>query len=166
MNIVKKIIDVTLTFIILFSIIFFGLYIFKIEPFVVLSGSMEPKIGTGSLCLINKNYKYDSIKEEDVIAYNLDEETMVIHRVIEINDNGIITKGDANEIQDISLTTKKNYVGKNVFCIPKIGYAVRAFQSNNGKIILFSIIALLIIVGFLFGESDKKNSKKELEKEE
>lgn len=166
MNIVKKIIDVTLTFIILFSIIFFGLYIFKIEPFVVLSGSMEPKIGTGSLCLINKNYKYDSIKEEDVIAYNLDKETMVIHRVIEINDNGIITKGDANEIQDISLTTKKNYVGKNVFCIPKIGYAVRAFQSNNGKIILFSIIALLIIVGFLFGESDKKNSKKELEKEE
>ena len=165
MNIVKKIIDVVLTFIILFSIIFIGLYLFKIEPFVVLSGSMEPKIGTGSLCLINKNYKYESIKEEDIIAYKLNDGTMVTHRVIEKNNDKMVTKGDANKSQDLSSPTKSNYVGKNFFCIPKIGYAVRSLQSNNGKIILISIIALLLLVGFLFGEPDKKNTKKEGPKE-
>lgn len=166
MNIVKKIIDVVLTFIILFSIIFLGLYLFKIEPFVVLSGSMGPKIETGSLCLINKNYKYESIKEKDIVSYKLNDGTMVIHRVIEKNNDKLVTKGDANESPDISSPTKSNYVGKNIFCVPKIGYAVRALQSNNGKIVLTSIIILLLLVGFLFGEPDKKNTKKELKKEE
>ena len=167
MKILKGIINFITTLIIGVVIIFLGLYIFGVKPYVVLSGSMEPKIQTGSLCFINTKVKFDSIKEDDVIAFKLEDGTMVTHRVIEITDEGFLrTKGDANESRDEIKTTKDNYVGKNLFSIPKIGYVVRLIQTTTGKIVFGTFIVLLIVVGFLFGDDDKKKMDKKEKSEE
>lgn len=158
MKIIKGLINVLTTLIIVVGVIFIGLYIFGITPYVVLSGSMEPTIKTGSLCFINKHAKYEKIKEKDIIAFKSNG-TLVTHRVDEINDDGFVTKGDSNDTQDGSLVTKDNFVGKNIFWIPKVGYGVKLVQSTKGKIIFGTLIVLLFIAGLLFGEDKKKVSK-------
>ena len=156
MKIIKKIINVLTTLIIVVGGIFLVLYLFGIVPYVILSGSMEPTIKTGSLCFINKKVDVQKIKKKDVIAFKLDDGTLVTHRVDKINKDGIITKGDNNKRVDDGVVTANNYVGKNIFWIPKVGYVVMAFQSTRGKIVLITCVVLLYVVGMLFGDDTKK----------
>ena len=159
MKIITKIINILLTLVIIIGLIFVFLYAIKIEPYVVLSGSMEPTIETGSLCFINKNTKIEDVKENDIIAFKLSDGTLVTHRAIEIKDTGIVTKGDNNNGADSNEVKKDNFVGKNLFWIPKVGYVVKAFQTTSGKIIIITSIVLLFAVGFLFGDNKKKELK-------
>ncbi len=156
MKIIKCLINVLTSLIICVGGIILILYICGIVPYVVLSGSMEPTIETGSLCFINKNISIDKIKEKDIIAFKMNDNTLVTHRAVEITDSGIVTKGDNNEDTDSNVVIKDNFVGKNVFWIPKIGYLVKSFQSTKGKIIIITFIILLLVSGFLFGEDKKK----------
>ena len=159
MKVVKAIVNVLTTIIIGVGGLILVLYLFGIVPYVVLSGSMEPTIDTGSLCFINKNAKYEDVKEKDIIAFKLSDGTLVTHRAIEITETGIVTKGDNNDGADSNQVKKDNFVGKNLFWIPKVGYAVKAFQSTKGKIIVITSIVLLFAAGFLFGENKKKEIK-------
>ena len=159
MKIIKKIINVLTTLIIVVGGIFLVLYLFGIVPYVILSGSMEPTIKTGSLCFINKKVDFQEIKKKDVIAFKLDDGTLVTHRVNKINKDGIITKGDNNKRVDDGVVTANNYVGKNIFWIPKVGYVVMAFQSTRGKIVLITCVVLLFVVGMLFGDDTKKEKE-------
>lgn len=163
MKIIKGLINVLTTLIIVVGVIFIGLYICGITPYVVLSGSMEPTIKTGSLCFINKHAKYEQIKEKDIIAFKSNG-TLVTHRVDEINDDGFVTKGDNNDNQDGSLVTKDNFVGKNIFWIPKAGFVIKLIQSTKGKIIFGTCVVLLLVTGLLFGDDKKKVSKEEKNK--
>ena len=160
MKIVKKIINVLTTIIICVGGLFLILYILGIVPYVVLSGSMEPSIETGSVCFINKHAKFEDIKEKDVIAFKMKDGTLVTHRAIEINDSGIVTKGDNNKDADRNIVTNSNFVGKNLFWIPKVGYVIKAFQTTTGRIIAVALILLLLVSGFLFGDDNKKEKVK------
>ena len=162
MKIVKNIINVLTTLIIVVGVVFIGLYLCGITPYVVLSGSMEPTIKTGSLCFINKHVKYENIKEKDIIAFKM-EGTLVTHRVYSVTDEGFETKGDNNDDKDGSLVTKDNFVGKNIFWIPKVGYGVKLVQSTKGKIIFGTCIVLLFMSGLLLGDDKKKVSKEKVD---
>ena len=143
MKLLKKIINVILTLIIVIAIIIILLLLIGIKSYVALSGSMEPAIETGSLCFVNIKTKYEDIKEQDVIAYKMDDDIVVIHRVVEVNDKQLITKGDVNDYVDSIVVTKDNYIGKNIFNIPKIGYIVRALYINC------HYVAVVLSSGFL-----------------
>lgn len=159
MKIIKNIINVVTTLIIVVGGIFLALFIFGIRPYVVLSGSMEPTFKTGSLCVINQNVKYKNIKEKDIIAFKLNDGTLVTHRVYKKTNDGLQTKGDNNKSIDSVIITEKNYVGKNIFWIPKVGYVVGVVQSTKGKIIFITLIILLLVSGFLFGKDEEKIEK-------
>ena len=119
MKIVKKIINVLTTIIICVGGLFLILYILGIVPYVVLSGSMEPSIETGSVCFINRHTKFNSIKEKDIIAFKYNDGTLVTHRAVEITENGIVTKGDNNKEIDSNKVTKNNnnYLYSITICI-------------------------------------------------
>ncbi len=155
MKIIKGIINALLTLVIVVGVIFIGLYIIGITPYVVLSGSMEPTIKTGSVCFINKHVKYENIKEKDIIAFKMSDGTLVTHRVDSINSETFITKGDANDVKD-GESTKDKYVGKNIFWIPKVGYVVKAIQTTKGRIMAGTIVIVLFAAAFLIGEPSKK----------
>ncbi len=132
------------------------MYAYGIVPYVVLSGSMEPRIETGSLSFININTPYEKILNFDIIAYRLGNNTLVTHRVVNKTNEGLETQGDNNKTKDGIVTTKENYVGKNIFWIPKVGFALRALQTARGKIILITIIAFLIVSGIMLGEEKEE----------
>ena len=166
LKILNFIFNTILTIIIVIGIVFITLYIIGIEPFVVQSGSMEPKIETGSLCFINKLTKFEDINQYDIIAFKLPTGVGVTHRVVEISNEGLITKGDNNDTNDLIITTKENYIGKNVFSIPKIGYVIKLIQTTRGKIIFGTVIIVLFLAGILIGEPSKKKKQKISEKAE
>lgn len=154
-KVIKVLVNALMTLVLIVGIAFIALYVIGIEPFVVESGSMEPTIQTGSLSFINKHVKYDNIKKGDIIAFTVETGNKVTHRVNNITEEGIETKGDANSASDGITTTRKNYIGKNIFSIPKVGYAIKIIQTTRGKIILITIIIIILVYGFLLGNNNK-----------
>ena len=71
--------------------------LFGIRPYVVYSGSMEPKIPTGAVVFI-KEGAY-SPETGDIITFH-NEDTVVTHRVVKKEEGTFITKGDANKNAD------------------------------------------------------------------
>ncbi len=97
----------------------------------VISGSMSPAMEVGDMAIVYQ-VSPSSIAEGDTVQYALSGE-MVIHRVVEVYDEGgttlFITKGDANSTPDMSPVQPSQVVGKVAFTIPKIGWAAIALKS-------------------------------------
>lgn len=130
-------------FVIVFVIILLGI-ISGIRPCSVISGSMEPNLPTWSLCFIDTRISYDEIQTGDIVVYNRrSDDVRIIHRVIEILPEGMITKGDANSVSDGLSVGRDNLYGKNLFYIPYLGYLGRFAQKPIVKI---SIIICLLVV--------------------
>lgn len=105
------------------------IFFFSIKPVVIVSGSMEPGIPTGSLAFIDQ--RDQTAAPGDIIAYTIGD-TTVVHRVIEENDDGTyITKGDSNDTADPAPVARKQVQGKEVFCIPKLGYAIKFIRGTD-----------------------------------
>ncbi len=160
-KVTKIIINFIITSIIIIGILFIGLFCFGVQPYVVESGSMEPTIKTGSVCFINKKADYNEMHEGDIIAFEIDSGAFATHRIAAITDEGFETKGDANSARDNIITTRENFIGKNIFSIPNIGFLVKSLQTASGKIVLGTIIIVLFLAGILIGEPSKKSKNKE-----
>ena len=125
------------------------------EGYVVVSGSMEPTIPTGSI-IYSKQIDPALLETGDIIVF-IDEArgtTPITHRVV-TNDNStktITTKGDANAREDISPVAYDNVIGKVAAHIPKIGSAVAVFTTVLGKI----AAALMLLEGWLLNEIGRR----------
>ena len=131
--------------------------IFNIESFVVLSGSMEPTIHTGSMVFVDRNDK--NVNVGDIIAFNKGD-ISVTHRVSAINDDGtIITKGDANTSNDSAPIAREQIIGKVSFSIPALGYCVTYLRTPAGIAILCGMIAICLIITVYQNSKHKKTHK-------
>ena len=110
---------------------------------IVISGSMESEIKTGSIAFISKNIDYENIKEGDIISYDLGK-TKVLHRVIDKNKEGLITKGDNNDVVDFGIVTRSQINGKYLFSIPLLGYMI-LFISKHILILVCLIVIFIVI---------------------
>jgi len=142
--------------VILLAVLLLVMYVYGIRLYVVTTGSMMPAIPVGSICFVNHNIPYGSIIEGDVISFRIGENTLVTHRVLKIEPDGITTKGDANNTEDASKVTTENYIGKTIFHIQKIGYAMQFLKSRKGRVIVCAIIFLLL--GSIFFADKNKNT--------
>lgn len=118
------------------------------KTLIVLSGSMEPSIKTGSVVLVKSGAEY---AVGDVITFgeNRKTKTPTTHRIFEIKeDDGVksyITKGDANNAPDQKPITQADIIGKVLFSVPYAGYAVAAAQKPVGFILIVIVPAVVII---------------------
>ena len=123
---------------------FFGVRIYS-----VISGSMEPAIPTGSLLYITEAQP-EEIEEEEVIAFYgvKDSASIITHRVIEnrVVMGEFITKGDANQTQDMNPVPYDNFIGKVACTIPKAGKAAELFTSLEGKVLAAGVIAAAVLL--------------------
>lgn len=84
----------------------------KIAGFSVLrvdSGSMEPSISVGDILIIKECGDYEV---NDVITYNVDNNYLVTHRIIEKENGNFETKGDNNNTKDNAKVAKSDIEGK------------------------------------------------------
>ena len=145
-----------------------GVRVVGLQPFVVLSGSMEPTYHVGSLIYV-KDVDYKELKVGDPITYMISESTVVTHRIIEVlvdeedpDTLRYFTKGDANDVPDGTSVHYKNILGKPVFSIPYLGYVSNYIQNPPGKYVAMAGGALLILLVFLpdvFSDEGEKKKK-------
>jgi len=146
----KIINNVILAAIILFSILVILSYlnVFGTRMFVVKSGSMEPKIHTGSVVIVQSGTDY---KVGDVITFKIpNSKDTVTHRIVVIKPDvkkNIFyqVKGDANKTPDPDLVASNMVVGKVSFSIPYLGYLVAFIKTLPGLVIFIIIPATIII---------------------
>ena len=153
--------------VVLLAVALVGVRIVGLQPYVVLSGSMEPTYPVGSLIYV-KSTDYKQLKVGDPITFLVSEDTVATHRIIEVlpdeddpNTIRYFTQGDANDAPDGSSVHYKNIIGKPVFSIPYLGYVSNYIQTPPGKYVAISGCALLILLVFLpdiFVKDEKKDS--------
>ena len=134
-------------------ILFAGLSVFaKFEApggfrvYTVQSGSMEPNVKAGGIVVVKSVSNYSV---GDVITFRVDQSSQdtppTTHRVAEVHDNELITKGDANEDSDREAILKSQVLGRAVFTLPYLGYVVNFSRSQIGFMVLIVIPAVLIV---------------------
>ena len=116
----------------------FLIVILDINPYVIISGSMEPELPVGSVCLVDCQQKEPEVG--DIISYKA-QDTIITHRVIEKTDGGYITKGDSNSVADPGIVKPKQIFGTCIYSVPKIGYAVMFMRTLKG--IVLTIIGVI-----------------------
>lgn len=122
------------------------------EPQVVLSGSMEPSLPTGSVAFVVERAPED-IREGDILTFRQPGKShrLVSHRVVEVleGSNGPFfkTKGDANDAPDPWLVPPDAVVGTVRFTIPYMGYVTQHARTPAGFALLVAAPAALIITG-------------------
>lgn len=94
---------------------------------VVLSDSMEPSIHKNELVCV-KPCLVSEVSEDDVITFLDRHGNYTTHRVCKVEDGTIITKGDANLIQDAWTVDASHLVGKVIFHVPYLGRLIRILQ--------------------------------------
>lgn len=115
---------------------------------VVLSGSMEPELSVNDLIIVSDA---DSYERNDIVVYQ-GGRSLVVHRIISIDGETVLTKGDANNVEDapIQLSAIK---GKVIFHIPFVGNIVGALKTPVGTLAIIVAIVLLL-------EIPRQNEKK------
>lgn len=121
---------------------------FGYQTFDVVSESMEPELPVGSLIIVKPLDPHD-VKEGDVIAFYSNAE-VVSHRVLENNtfENKFVTKGDANEQEDLVDPLYSELIGKVEYHIPIMGTLGSYFSTASGKLLL---VELVVCSFLLFG---------------
>lgn len=153
------------SFITILVLVFAGIFmiprLWGWKPFVVLSGSMEPAIPTGSV-LFTDTYRHDAGIGE-IITYKLDgisgeSDTLVTHRVVRVIEKSeeqesmetlFITKGDSNEQEDLVPAAASQVIGTYLFHIPKVGWII---SKLDRKLLITAAFWLLLlnVFGILF----------------
>lgn len=115
---------------------------------VVQSGSMAPAIKLGSVVVVKPEKDY---KIGDVITFGKTGKTElpITHRIYDIRvvegNPYYITKGDTNNAPDQREVPKREVIGKVLFSVPYVGYAVEAARKPWGFTLLIIVPAVVII---------------------
>ena len=128
------------------------------ETYVIKTGSMEPNLPTNSVAYL-KCTNAEDINIKDIIAFYIDNETVVTHRVIDINysEEYFVTKGDANEAVDPLHVKFENCIGIVKFHIPYMGRIIKVVQKFYGKIVLGGVVVFNIILSVMIRIAEKHN---------
>lgn len=115
---------------------------------IVLSGSMEPAIGTGSV-IITRPVAPDHIQMGDIIIFSSGSgRFLTTHRVIGIErtpELRFITKGDANQDKDPAPIPSDQVLGKLLVVIPSLGFLISYIRNPLGLVLLIGIPAVIIL---------------------
>lgn len=117
----------------------FGYSVFSTE-----TGSMSPTIEKGDIVIIKIG---DEIRVNDIITYKKDN-VLVTHRIVSINDDVIIAKGDYNNTEDEPIN-KEQIIGKEIFIINNVEIWKKVFSDINVIIpIAITIILFILLVSY------------------
>ncbi|MCR0335916.1 signal peptidase I [[Clostridium] innocuum] len=123
--------------------------IFGIEIYGILTGSMDPACPTGSLVYV-KSVNPESLQEKDIVTFQKGN-LVITHRVVknDVQKEELITKGDANNANDIQPVAYKQIKGKVALTVPLLGYLALRLNSAAGISVCVIILALGLMLWVL-----------------
>ena len=129
----------------------------------VMSVSMEPEIPEQSMLLVHKTDP-DALQVGDVITFFSSDPTLNgtlnTHRIIRIDRQRtglqFVTKGDANEANDMRPIPYSYLIGRVRMSVPELGALAQIFTSNAGKLAAASALGLCVVLHLLAALLRKK----------
>ena len=155
-KILKILIDIVTIIIIIALVVYFGLRITGIiDVYEVKTGSMIPTIKVSDYIMI---YKSKELKKGDIVTFKF-ENSLVTHRIVNIKDNKITTRGDANNINDDEIDISA-VIGKVII----IGGLLNIVVNYKIPIIAF-MLAIYLLTCYLNDDEKEQGEKNEKAKE-
>lgn len=129
--------------------------VFGYTYFVVASGSMSGTIEVDDIIFVKIT---DDVKKDDIITFVDDDKNLITHRLVNMNGDQYITKGDVNNITD-SPINKSQIVGK-VMLVVSPSFILKSIAVF---LIIFIFLALInfdqIVKKFIVKETPKQSEK-------
>lgn len=113
--------------------------LFGYSFFEVKTGSMSGTMEIGDIIIVKLT---KDVQLNDIVTYEK-EQVLITHRIIEKQENNIVTKGDANNSEDEPITTDE-IIGKVVYTFKNVEIWKQVFKAPE-------VYTLVIITLVLFG---------------
>ncbi|MBR3720698.1 MAG: signal peptidase I [Clostridia bacterium] len=166
LNSIKNVILIILAIIfIALLILFMEKFLFKVEypsvngitAFIVRTESMYPVLLTNDIVLVD--LKDDNYQVNDILSYK-SENYVITHRLIQIDNDKLILRGDANNSNDPEID-KKDVVGKVVRIVPNLRIWINVLKDIKVIICIILTLVLYITINILKFIEEKMNGKEE-----
>lgn len=112
---------------------------FGFSSSVVLTGSMSPAIEPNDIVLCRRQSGYFV---GDIITFDAGGSS-VTHRIVSVGEDGMRTKGDANNTEDAQPIKQSRVIGKVILVIPRLGAAVGFLKTPLGILCFLGAAVLL-----------------------
>lgn len=109
----------------------------RLTPFdvlVVRGGSMEPAVQVGSVVIVDRTAREPA--QGSIVSIHDPQAGIVTHRVVAIDGDRFVTRGDANRTDDATRRTTDDVYGTVVATVPIAGYLIRTLQQPPVFLIL------------------------------
>lgn len=122
---------------------------FHAKSLTVMSGSMEPTIGTGDVVVARQTAPMD-VRVGDIVTFRdpLNHDRLITHRVREMHVKGddvvFTTRGDANTGEEHWAVPTTGTIGRVAYHVPRLGYFMVWFHSRYGLLLLIVLPSLLL----------------------
>ena len=121
--------------------------------FRVVTGSMEPTISVGAL-LICDDTEIEDIQVNDIVCFKTNMSVIkgqiVTHRVVEIRENDgvlkLVTKGDANSIEDALYVTSSSLIGRVTWYSGAENIVARVISFMSGQVGFLACIVIPVLL--------------------
>lgn len=141
---------------------------FGIKPSIVMTGSMEPTVPTGSIAWVDQNFDASDLTEGTIAIYEPKQGIEVMHRIIAVDGDTYTFKGDNNASPDLASPTARNVEGIYLFHIPEVGKTFSWFMDNKVAVLLILAginLAVYVVSTLLVRRADKETIRVENRKE-
>jgi len=124
------------------------------RSFTVMSGSMEPAIGTGDVVVAQPIRPLEA-RVGNVVTFRDPEGSgrMITHRVREVHEQAervsFITKGDANNNTERWTVARAGHIGRVAYRLPRLGFVFVWTRTPLGRILLIAFPLSVLGVGAL-----------------
>lgn len=122
---------------------------------IVITGSMEPEINAGELIIIKE---FDEYEIGDIVTFIDKDNFLVTHRIICLNEEKMITKGDNNNLLDEEVSLN-NIKGKVIIHSKILGFFVIYILKPLVFIYVITLVILNIIKSFWNEEREVKTNE-------
>ncbi|MFC1965322.1 signal peptidase I [Chloroflexota bacterium] len=115
--------------------------------YTVRSESMKPYLNVGDILVTGPpdGSLTGPVKPGMVITYKYNK-TLLTHRVVTIDGDSIMTKGDALEEPDPQLIQTSDVIGSYLFKVPYIGYLSSFMRTKQGWFLAIILPSMLLVI--------------------
>ncbi len=130
----------------------------------LIENELDDQIQVNDLIVVKSVDSLDEIELYDIVCYINSDGEQILHRVVEIHDGYLVTRGDANSASDSTHVTMNNLIGVYThFRIPYVGIIVFFVQSNYGIVCFIALFYFLFLYDHVKGKiKDAEEERKEL----
>ena len=125
--------------------------LFDARPLTVLSGSMEPALGTGDVTVVQRIGPLEA-RPGDIVTFRdpANQNRLVTHRVRSMRVRGgsvaFVTRGDANNVSERWAVSTSGEISRVAYRIPELGRVLVLARTNSLPMLLFGLALAALLV--------------------